>query len=182
MTFSVNYYQSFEDNVHLVYVSQDCNSSWWWSPHLLNNVRLSYVFWELRISVTDEKQSFEEWYGLKVCISRLYNNVYIGWMNKVIMADGEDMIITWSRPREPLVRRHRVHVRERATHVKKRMISLIIINTCDIYLLRVRFVLEAYDLDVLPASDSLEANKETAVPHIPLLVWDNVSQPCGFQH
>ena len=62
------------------------------------------------------------------------------------------------------------------------MISSIIINTCDIYLLRVRFVLEAYDLDVLPASDSLEANKETAVPHIPLLVWDNVSQPCGFQH
>ena len=27
MTFSVNNYQSFEDNVHLVYVSQDCNSS-----------------------------------------------------------------------------------------------------------------------------------------------------------
>ena len=25
------------------------------------------------------------------------------------MADGEDMIITWSRPREPLVWRHRVH-------------------------------------------------------------------------
>ena len=124
MTFSVNNYQSFEDNVHLVYVSQDCNSSWWWSPHSLNNVRLSYVFWELRISVTDEKQSFEEWYKLKVCISRLYSNVYIGWMNKVIMADGEDMIITWSRPRMLVVRRHRVHtnvlidVQERATHVK----------------------------------------------------------------
>ena len=59
-----------------------------------------------------------------VCISRLYDNVYIGWMNKVIMADGEDMIITWSRPREPLVRRHSVRtnvlidVQERATHVK----------------------------------------------------------------
>ena len=122
MTFSVNHYQSFEDNVHLVYVSQDCNISWWWSPHLLNNMRLLYVFWE--ISVTDEKQSFEEWYGLKVCISRSYNNVYIGWINKVIMADGEDMIITWSRPREPLVRRHSVRtnvlidVQERATHVK----------------------------------------------------------------
>ena len=91
---------------------------------LLNNVRLLYVFWELRISVTDEKQSFEEWYGLEVCISRLSNNVYIGWMNMVIMADGEDMIITWSRPRESLVRRHRVRtnvlidVQERATHVK----------------------------------------------------------------
>ena len=43
-------------------------------------------------------------------------------------------------------------------------------------------MLEAYDLDVLPASNSLEANKEGAASHIPFLVWDNVSQPCGFQH
>ena len=60
---------------------------------MLNNVRLAYVFWELRIYVKGQNNHFRN--NMDVCISRLYNNVYIRWM-KMVMANGQDMIITYT--------------------------------------------------------------------------------------